>query len=104
MENEILKINILSIAVSGLLMLAAGIILYYFKHNLAGGMRFYLPIPPIGVAAYIFTFNMFKHFGGNVPDRSTMVWELLMATLVSSFFFFIFTAILLVVIDILKDI
>jgi hypothetical protein len=46
MENEILESNILSIAISELLMLIAGMILYYFKENLAGGsIRFFLPIP-----------------------------------------------------------
>ncbi len=104
MENEILKINILSIAISGLLMLAAGVILYYFKDYLTGNIRFFLPIPPIGVAAYIFAFNMFKHFDCNVPGRATMISEMLLATLTSSFFFFVFTAILILLIKFLKDI
>jgi len=104
MENEILKINILAIAISGLLMLAAGVVLYYFKGYVAGGMRFFLPIPPIGVAAYIFVFNMFKHYNCCVPDRSVMISELLMATLASSFFFALFTAILMVLINFLKSI
>ncbi len=105
MENEILKINILSITISGLLMLIAGVFLYYFKEQLTGGgIRFFLPIPPIGVAAYIFAFNMFKHYKGNLPAKSTMISEVLLSTLASTFFFFIFTVLLIFIIGILKEI
>ena len=104
MENEILKINILSIAISGLLMLIAGIVLYYFKDQLTGGeIRFFLPIPPIGVAAYIFVFNMFKHTQGSMPGKAAILSEMLIATMVSGFFFFIFTAILVFLIHFLKN-
>ena len=99
MENEILKINILSIAISGLLMLVAGLFLLFLKGNLSDGIRFFLPIPPIGVAAYIFVFNMFKHYQCIVPSRTTMISEMLYATAVSSFFFFVFTAALMVLIS-----
>lgn len=104
MENEILKINILSIAISGLIMLTAGILLYYFKAQLNGNVRFFLPIPPIGVAAYIFAFNMFKHYNGKVENLSTTIYELLMATAISSFFFFMFTALLIFLISFLTEI
>ena len=106
MENEILKINVLSIAISGFLMLVAGIILYYFRQQLTGGsLRFFLPIPPIGVAAYIFVFNMFKHYECSLPDNpASILFEMFIATIVSAGVFFIFTAILVLSIGILKDI
>ena len=96
MENEILKINILSISISGLLMLITGLVLYYFRDTLTGGtIRFFLPIPPVGVAAYIYVFNMFKHYQGITPEKSPIIAEILLATLVSGGFFFIFTVILI---------
>ncbi len=98
MENEILKINILSITISGLLMLTAGLLILLFKDSLSGSIRYFLPIPPIGVAAYIFAFNMFKHYQANPPGSKTMVLEMLYATGASSFFFFVFTALLIVLI------
>ncbi len=104
MENEILKINILSITISGLLMMLAGIVLYYFKESLAGGMiRFFLPIPPIGVAAYIFVFNMFKHYQCTTPSKSIMMSEILVATFLSGLFFFIFIAVLIPLIGLIKN-
>lgn len=99
MENEILKINILSITISGFLMLTAGLVILFFKDSLSGSIRYFLPIPPIGVAAYIFAFNMFKHYNGTSPGRKTMVLEMLYATVASSFFFFIFTTLLIVMIS-----
>ena len=104
MENELLKINILSITISGLLMLISGAALYYFKDHLIGGhIRFFLPIPPIGVAAYIFVFNMFKHYHCVLPEKSGSVFvEMLIATAASTGVFFIFTATLIFLIRFLN--
>ena len=103
MENELLKINIMSIAVSGLLMLAAGIILYLFKDYLScGNIRFVLPLHPIAVAAYIFALNMFKHYQCCVPGKSILVSEIIIATITSTFFFFVFTIVLIFLIALLK--
>jgi hypothetical protein len=103
MERDILEINILSIAISGLFVLIAGMILYYFKENLAGGsIRFFLPIPPIGVAAYIFVFGMFKHYQGIIPGKSVILSEIVIASLASALFFIIFTATLIFLVGYLK--
>lgn len=106
MENELLKINILSITISGLLMMVSGIALYLFKDHLSGGgIRFFLPIPPIGVAAYIFVFNMFKHYQCSLPHKSeSVIIEILIATTVSTAIFFVFTVILILLIRILMNI
>ncbi|NOX33656.1 MAG: hypothetical protein GXP56_07945 [Deltaproteobacteria bacterium] len=105
MENEILKINILSIAVSGLLMMVVGVILYSFKEHLTyGSIRFFLPIPPIGVGAYIFAFNMFKHYQCSIPEKSTMISEILIATFASTIFFLVFTVIIILLVNFLKNI
>lgn len=104
MENEILKINILAITISGFLMMLAGVVLYYFKDILTGGsIRFFLPIPPIGVAAYIFVFNMFKHHQCSAPPRAAVVSEMLLATLISGVFFFIFIAVMIPLISFIKE-
>lgn len=103
MEDEILKINILSIAISGLLMLFAGMALYYFRNAITGGsIRFFLPIPPIGVAAYIYVFNLFKYYNGNLPGKSVAVFsEVLLATAISCIIFFTFAALLIYIISII---
>lgn len=104
MEDEILKINILAITISGLLMMIAGIVLYYAKDHLSGGaVRFFLPIPPVGVAAYIFVFNMFKHYQGSVPPRSVLLSEMFWATIASGFFFVFFIAVLIPVINFIRN-
>lgn len=41
-------------------MLLTGLPLYPFRATVGRHMRFLLPIPPLGVAAYVFVFNVFK--------------------------------------------
>jgi len=65
-----LKINILSIAGIGLLMLLTGLLLFVFQDSIAQHRRFFLPIPPLGVAAYVFVFNLFDHYNGKLPESS----------------------------------
>ncbi len=74
MQDEILKVNILSIIAAGFLMLLTGLLLYLFRDVVSRNVRFFLPIPPLGVAAYVFVFNMFGYYSGNLPGN---VWETL---------------------------
>ena len=85
-------------------MLVSGAVLYYFKDLLIGGhIRFFLPIPPIGVAVYLFVFNMFKHYHCVLPEKSRSVFlEMLIATAASTSVFFIFTATLILLIRFLS--
>ena len=69
MEEDLLKLNMLTIAASGFLMLVSGLLLYVFRDAVSNNLRFFLPIPPIGVAAYIYVFNMFRHYEGHLPDN-----------------------------------
>jgi hypothetical protein len=99
MENEVIKTNLLAIAVSGLLTMLAGIILYFFRTSIAGNIRYLLQIPPLGVAAYIFAFNFFRYYNGSLPDSfSITVREIVYSTLISAGVFFIFTAMFVLII------
>lgn len=91
MERELLRINLLAIAISGLLMLVTGGLLYVFQGGVSKHMRFFLPIPPIGVAAYIFVFNMFRHYEGGLPRSAwEMVREVALSTGVFAAIFCLF--------------
>jgi hypothetical protein len=85
MEEDLLRLNMLTIAASGFLMLLTGLLLYLFRNTISDHLRYFLPIPPIGVGAYIFVYNMFSHYEGHLPDKmmttlrevitsSVMVW------------------------------
>jgi hypothetical protein len=103
MEDEILKTNILSITVSGLLILITGALFLIFRSVLSKNLRFFLPIPPLGVAAYIFVFNMYVYYGGDLPDnRWETVKEILSSIAVSSIIFGIFTVLLVISISSLR--
>ena len=80
-----LKINILMIAGTGLLMLLAGVLLFVFQDSVGQYRRFFLPIPPLAVAAYVFVFNVFQNYDGALPARpSQMVMEVLSGTAVAA--------------------
>ena len=100
MEDELLKINIISIAASGLLILIFGIVLYYFKGSLNNDtIRFFLPIPPIAVAAYVYVFNMFKCYDCDLPENAAaLFYELFIATAISGTVFLVFVGCLIVII------
>lgn len=93
MDEDVLKLHMLTIAALGFLMLIAGLILYLFRDAISGNLRFFLPIPPIGVASYIFVFNMFRTYEGSLPGG---LWETLRevayGTLIMAGVFFTFAA------------
>lgn len=93
MEKELLKVNLLAIAGSGLLLFVMGAALYAMKDSVAAYLRFFLPIPPLCVAAYVFVFNLFKDHRGVLPEHSSVVvTEVLTGTLFAAIVFGAFTA------------
>ena len=103
MNPEVLKTNMLSIAVAGLLILLTGIILYLFRDQVSDNVRFFMPIPPLGVAAYIFVFNMYAHYEGKLPAGSWLaVKEILLSTAIAALSFGVFALLIMMIIDFLK--
>jgi hypothetical protein len=95
-----LKINILSIAGIGLLMMLTGLLLFMFQDTVAPYRRYFLPIPPLGVAAYVFVFNVFDHYNGRLPEPPSLTMiELLSGTAIAATVFFVFTLVLTVSIN-----
>ena len=95
MELYFLKINVLAIILCGVTMAMLGIIVLFFKDLASPYMRYFLPIPPIGVAAYVFVFNMFRKYDGRLPQSILKVMsELSIATFLSAFFFLVFSTVI----------
>ena len=53
-----LKTNILAMTCSGLAIALAGLLIYFFRKSAGGYLPFILALPPIGVAAYVFVYNL----------------------------------------------
>lgn len=103
MEEDILRTNLLSLAIAGLLMFLTGLVLYLFRDHISGNSRFFMPIPPMGVAAYIFVFNMYRHYGGSSPLRTwDTVKEIIYSTTIAAVTFGLFTLLLVIIIDAIK--
>jgi hypothetical protein len=103
MNDDLLKLNMLTIAASGLLMLLTGVLLYLFRDAIRENLRYFLPIPPIGVAAYIFVFNFFQHFQGQLPEEtSTTIREILTSAGITAVVFVVFVIVNISVTYLLK--
>ncbi|CAF3368883.1 unnamed protein product [Rotaria socialis] len=98
MDEEILKINTLSITFAGVLIAVGGIILYFTRSFISSRLRYFLPIPPIGVAAYVFVFNMFKFYNASLPRFSSIVIEILLSTLTSALAFLLLVVLMVLII------
>ena len=78
----------------------AGIALYFFRGSIASNIRYLLQIPPLGVAAYIFAFNLFRYYNGTLPENVAITTrDVLVATVISAGVFFLFTFLFVVIIS-----
>ena len=103
MNPEVLKTNMLSIAVAGLLILLTGIILYLFRDQISDNVRFFMPVPPLGVAAYIFIFNMYNYYDGRLPEGNWVAAkEILYSTAIAAISFGVFAFLILAIINFIK--
>jgi hypothetical protein len=86
---------ILSIIFMGVVILLAGVILLFCKQQVAPYMRYLLPIPPIGVASYVFVYNMFAKYEGHLPGTALDTFiEITWASGISFVLFFVFSLIM----------
>ena len=105
MEEEMLKVNILTITVAGFLMLLTGLFLYLFRATVSQNIRFFLPIPPLGVAAYVFVFNLFRYYDGKLPHNPwDTVGELVSSAVISGVVFCAFVVANVAITNLLKEI
>lgn len=101
MSEELLKTNLLTILFAGGLLALLGVGLYLGREVVAPYMRYILPIPPLAVAAYVFTFNYFKDVGQS-PKFETIIREVSSATLVANATFFCLSLILILLISFIR--
>lgn len=98
MDEQILKVNMLSITLAGALMGLGGIVLYFTRSLISSRVRYFLPMPPIGVAAYVFVFNMFKFYNASLPSFSDVLIDVLLSTLIAALVFFLLVVLMIVII------
>ena len=98
-ENSVLT-NILAIAGAGLLIFLTGIGFLAFRDFITRNLRYFLPLPPIGVAAYIYVYNLYQHYNGNITsDLSGTIKEVLLSVGVVSGSFAAFVVLLILFIN-----
>lgn len=103
MKNDSFITNVLTLSAAGFLILLTGIGLYVLRDAYARYVRFFLPIPPLAVAAYIYVFNLFEIFKGDLAaNRTEVVRDVLTSIIISGVFFSTFTILLIFLIHFLR--
>ena len=103
-ENSNLT-NILSIAGAGLLIFLTGISFLVFRDFISRNIRYFLPLPPIGVAAYIYVYNLYQHYDGELSlNIAGTTKEVILSVGVASLSFGLFVGLLILFIDTAKRI
>lgn len=95
-------VNILCVILSGFFMACLGIILYFFKDQMI--LRYFLPIPPIAVASYVFVFNLIKDHGRLPETMTAFVGEIIKSTLIAGAIFGVMTSLIMLTIRIVRNI
>jgi hypothetical protein len=100
MQDDSTLINILSIAGAGLIILLTGLSFLFFRDFITKNIRLFLPIPPIGVAAYIYIVNLYQHHNGDLTDRfSATIGEILLSVGIVSLTYTAFIVVLILFIN-----
>ncbi len=103
MNQALLKINLFAIIGFGLVVGIFGLVLFFFRTQIAPYLRYFLPLPPLGVAAYVFVFNLYGYFGGEMPaNKMTLLKELLIGTSVMTLIFGLTTFLLVLFLEITR--
>ncbi|ACN16541.1 hypothetical protein HRM2_34660 [Desulforapulum autotrophicum HRM2] len=104
MDKTMNSANILCIILSGLCMSIFGIFLF-FSHGriLMVPLRYFLPIPPIAVASYVFAYNLIKDFDGVPQGNPFLMLELVKSTVAAGMIFGLITAVIIFAIKLLGN-
>lgn len=103
MDQELLRINTLAIALAGLVLLLTGIALFLFRDHITENLRFFIQLPPIGVSAYIFVFNLYRHYDGSLPDDLwSLAREIIYSTAIVAVVFGLFVLSMIFIINFIR--
>ncbi len=99
-----IKLNIILIGSAGFIMFLIAAVMLNFAEQLSGSMRYWLTVPPLGVAAYVYVVNLLKVHAsdgqGIVP--SALMGDVLMATAIAATIFLLFAALMLGISSLIK--
>lgn len=93
-------VNIMCLIFSGFFMAFIGVILFFFKDQMV--LRYFLPIPPIAVASYVFVFNLIKDYGQLPETINSLICEIIKSTFISGAIFGTLTTLIMVTIKLIK--
>ncbi len=87
---------IILIAGAGLIIFLTGLGFLFLRDFVSRNIRYFLPLPPVSVAAYIYVYNLYQHNDGVLPEKiSEVSKELIVSVGITSFSFAAFAGLLI---------
>lgn len=100
MEDNLLKTDLLAIAVTGLLLRVTGTARFIFRIQIAGNNRYVMPILPLSVTVCVFVFNLFRLYNAKLPLRTgDMVNEIVYTPALAAVIVSLLSVMLVIVIE-----
>lgn len=96
MKTDAAGLTALMIAGSGVLIGAAGVAAWCWRDSLVGQMRYILPVPPLGVAAYVFVISLLRDRPEGM-SRTDLIRETAVGGGAAALVFVVFTIALLLI-------
>lgn len=96
MQKDLNLTIIILIAGAGLIIFLTGLGFLFFRDFVSKNIRYFLPLPPVSVAAYIYVYNLYQHNNGVLPEKiSEVLEELFISVGITTFSFAAFTGLLI---------
>jgi hypothetical protein len=100
MEKDPNQTNIILIAGAGLLIFLTGLSFLFFRDIVSKNIRYFLPLPPIGVAAYVYVNHFYQHNNGDIPVKVTDFFKEVFTSIgIASISFAFFVVLLILFVD-----
>lgn len=92
MNDVMLARNLRLVAGFGGLILLTGLLLYWLRSKpfVSGYEWYFSPIPPLGVAAYVFVLNLLKKHTAGLPDPGWVAKQVVLGAGVAALVFAVF--------------
>ncbi|MBT4089345.1 MAG: hypothetical protein HN580_15360 [Deltaproteobacteria bacterium] len=102
-SETLVKTLILTISFMGIAIFISGMIAIFYREAIGPYVHLILPIPPTGVAAYVFVFNLFQKFEDGVTSNlGTVMIEVTRATVISAVVFLFCSVVIILLVSVVN--
>ena len=101
--EDSVRLNILTMAASGIAIAVVGLLIYFFRKSLYDFMPFILALPPIGVAAYVYLFRLLSQKTAAKDSGYSLSFpDIMLGGLLTGLAFIFFCLLIMALVSLLK--